>query len=144
MANSKFSEKSNSDKHGMHTNDLHSIQSFFCGEAGLIHAILRKLFLEAIWKYIVKSFLKMIMFCLLIILVITQSFKSNIFIQKYIIIPWLYSPPTTRFHPSSPKVGLSPPPNQSLSVHYYLSSHLFSAQASLGLTRYPRLYWNLR
>lgn len=27
MANSKFSEKCNSDKHGMHTNDLHSIQS---------------------------------------------------------------------------------------------------------------------
>lgn len=109
-------------------------QSSFYREMGLIYAILlRKLFLEVTWKYIVKS-----SFLIIVLLINTfsyhsMSFKSNI----YIIISWLCSSATTHFHPSSPTVAPSPLPNQSLSVcvdfaykikhAQHLSSYLFSA-----------------
>lgn len=64
MVNSEFSEKSNSDKHGLHTTQSTMLpQDSFCREAELIYAILlRKHFLEVIWKYIAKRFVKLLCF----------------------------------------------------------------------------------
>lgn len=64
MANSESSEKSNSDKHGLQTAQSTVLpHNSVCKEAELIYAILvRKHFLEVIWKYIAKIFVKLLCF----------------------------------------------------------------------------------